>query len=225
MIKELGLQSIARAIRYPIATSACVVVTAILGTLLKYLADDVSLNYAGTLVLGSSLGILSTLVCIALMVMDDDDLPDLSRLARTTMWLSLSCGVGLSLPIVGLGLLVPDWAWNDALYSWIPDHFPYFCSAFGPVLLFGMLPALLVAWPIRARHDTEMSAAISYVWQNIEDRRYSQFRMTLLFGGIGAILCVTPVLALLAPALVSQLAVTTFKFVEGDIIIEEDTAR
>ena len=218
----LGLAGLRRFARYPVASVIIVLAFALLGKGLGFLLEAGVIGYSIALILGVVLGITISLASIALMTMSADDLPELGGLCRTGVLIATGLGVGLSLPIAAAAYLVPDTVWARYMVAWLPGQVPYLFATIGPVLLFSMLPALLVAWPIRARHDTDLDTSIRYVWQKFENRRYRQVDMTLLIAGIGSILCFAPLFVFLAPALLAQLSAACLEQFAGDIVVHDE---
>jgi len=215
----LGLQ---RAAQYPVATVVGVLIFAGLGRALAFASEQVGVGYPLLFVLGVVLSIGVTLALIAMMSMDADDLPSLARLAKTVMLVALGFGVMVSIPVVLFAYLLPDGVWERYMVGWLPGHVPYLFATIGATLLFGMLPAMLVAWPIRARHDTDIWPSVGYVWQRIENRRYRAVEMTILVAGAAAALNFVPLLAVLVPPVLAHTAVATFNAVRDDIVVFEE---
>ena len=180
------------------------------------------IGHIGAFLLGTILSILLSLVLIALTVMNADDLPRLGRLFRSALFSSIGWGLGLCVVPIALvrGLLKMEWI--DPFRVWIELQAPYVYATVGPVMLFAILPAMFVAWPIRARHDTGLMASVYYVWRNLEDTRYNPMEMTALTALVGGVMIFLPVIALFAPALIVQVAAAAFAIFKHSIVVHDD---
>lgn len=220
-IVELLSSAAHRAYRYPVATLIVVVAVWLLGKGIELIVASNLIGYGPAFVVGAILSILITLSSIALLVMNSEDLPNLGALTRTLAYTSIGFGVGLSLPLVLVAHLLPERIWDAYLIASVPPQIPFVFATLGPILLFGMLPVLLVAWPIRARHDTDFETSIQYVWRYIENRRYRSTAVTVAIATIGSVLCFVPFVGLLVPAILSHMSAVMLRRFDDDITVHE----
>jgi len=205
-----------RAIRYPVPTVTSTLLSAILFFGIVALLDRGHIGHTTAFAAGTVLSIALSQSLIALIVMDPDNLPDIRRLSRSIAFSSISTGLSLCVvPVIAVHLL-REYSWVQGLLLWMGVQAPYAYATIGPVFLFGAFPAALFAWPMRVRYDANFDASLHHIWQTVEGRDYSPIVMSVLVGAVGGGMVLSPVFALLAPALIVQLSASAFEKFEGD---------
>ena len=211
-----------RLIRFPVATLIGLALSTLLGWLLS-LAPAVSVvATSGLLLAGVITSIALVMGLVMFQVMDGDELPDLGRVVRALFGFAVVFGTAVIVPLIAAAYFVPDAAWEHFVVGWLPNQAPFLFASLGPVLLFGMMPAMLVAWPIVARHDTGLWSSVGYVWQWIENQRYSAVEITIGVAGVCAMMCFVPYLSILVTPFLASLAVVTFDAVSDDIVVADE---